>query len=53
MVTKKLSSLLLFNVVHLGLRAKAEAELEEMLKEGAGLQVLSSEGRGDCVLAPS
>lgn len=58
MVTKKLSSLPLFSVVHLGFRDKAEAELEEMLKEGASLQVLSSEGRGGgieggCVLRVS
>lgn len=46
MVTKKLNSLPLFSVVHLGHRAKAEAKLEEMLKEGAGLQALSPEGRG-------
>lgn len=41
-------------MVHLGLRTKTEAELEEMLREGAGPQVLSPEGmcgatEGGCV----
>lgn len=31
-------------MLHFGLRAKIEAELEERLKEGAGLQALSPEG---------